>query len=115
MSSPKPLDLTRSDKTVEIKGISRDVRKPRSTDRQPSDPSEQASTLVGLISREAARKIDKLIDDLTALRNKLENESNRIQTDIVQYASLSTSAVELTKNSFRQRYSRTVSFGRSEH
>jgi len=96
MSSAEP-PLPRSDKPAEIEEISRNARKPRRTDRQPSDPSEQASALVGLISREAAREINQLIDDLTTLRNKLENESNRIRTDIAQYASMSASAVELTK------------------
>jgi Adhesin lipoprotein len=38
-----------------------------------------------------------LTDDLKDLSKKLENRSNRIQSDIVEYAELSQSAVQLTK------------------
>ena len=42
-------------------------------------------------------EIDRLIHDLKNLRDKLEKDSNRIQTEIVEYASLSQSAGQLTK------------------
>jgi hypothetical protein len=97
MNSAKPPDLVRSDKPAEIEWVSRDARSLRGTGRQPSEPGEQASTLMGLISRETTREINQLIDDLTMLRNKLESENNRIRNDITHYASLSKSAVQLTK------------------
>ena len=43
------------------------------------------------------REVDRLIDDLKRLREKLEEQGNRVQRDIVEYASLSQSVVQLTK------------------
>lgn len=90
-------DLTRSDMPDEIEGIAHVARNQSATGRQPQDPCDQASTLVGLISRETTREIDRLIDDLIKLRNKLQDASNRIQTDIAQFGSLNAEAVQLTR------------------
>jgi hypothetical protein len=97
MSIVESPELTGSDKPAEIKGIISGVRQQSSTIHQPEDTGKQASTLVRRISLESTREIDRLIDDLKKLRDKLENESNRIQTDIAGYSSLSQSAVQLTK------------------
>ncbi len=49
------------------------------------------------ISLASTSEIDRLIGDLKDLRDKLENDANRIETDIAEYASLSQSAAQLTK------------------
>jgi len=68
-----------------------------STAHQPEDTDNQAFALVREISLDSIREIDRVIDDLKKLRDKLENESNRIQADIAGYSSLNLSAVQLTK------------------
>jgi len=65
--------------------------------RQPEEVGKQASTLIRQISLASTREIDRLTDDLKDLRTKLENRSSRIQNDIIEYAELSQSAVQLTK------------------
>jgi len=97
MSIVKTRELTRSDKPAEIEGNIRNLGQQGSTVRQPEDSGKQASALVRLVSLASTREIDRLMDDLKNLREKLKNEGNRIQTDIVEYASLSESAVQLTK------------------
>ena len=97
MSIVKPRELTRSNKPAEIEGNIRNLRRHSGTLRQPEDSGEQASTLVGTVSLASTREIDRLIDDLKDLRDKLENDGNRIQTDIIEYATLSQSAMQLTK------------------
>jgi hypothetical protein len=97
MSIVKPRELTRSDKSAEIEGNIRNLGQQSSTVRQPEGTSKQASTLVREISLASTREIDRLIGDLKDLRDKLENDSNRIQAEIIEHASLSESAVQLTK------------------
>ncbi len=99
MSIVKPRELPRSNKPAEIEGNIRNLKRHSSTVRQPEDEDggEQASTLVRTVSLASTREIDRLIDDLKNLCDKLENEGNRIQTDIIEYATLTQSAMQLTK------------------
>jgi dsDNA-specific endonuclease/ATPase MutS2 len=53
--------------------------------------------LLRQVSLQSTREVDRLIDDLRRLREKLEEQGNRVQRDIVEYASLSQSVVQLTK------------------
>ena len=55
------------------------------------------STLLERVSGTSTKEIDNLIGDLQALRKKLQVDSNRIQRDIADYASLSQSVMQLTK------------------
>jgi hypothetical protein len=55
------------------------------------------STLLGRVSGTSTREIDNLIGDLQTLRKKLQTDSNRLQRDIADYASLSQSVMKLTK------------------
>ena len=55
------------------------------------------STLLGRVSGTSTREIDNLIGDLQTLRKKLQTDSNRLQRDIADYASLSQSVMQLTK------------------
>jgi len=64
---------------------------------QPEDTGEKASTLLLRVSADSTREIDRLIDGLKNLREKLKNDGDRLQRDIVEYASLSRSAVQLTR------------------
>lgn len=97
MSTVKPREQTRSNKPAEIKEPVWNVELQSSTVGKPEDTGKQASTLISQVSLASTREIDRLIHDLKTLRDKLENDSDRIQSDIVEYASLSQSAVQLTK------------------
>jgi hypothetical protein len=54
-------------------------------------------TLLERVSGTSTKEIDNLIGDLQVLRKKLQADSNRIQRDIAEYASLSQSVMQLTK------------------
>jgi len=88
MSTAKPRELTRKLAAIDANN---------SNTQHPDDFGNQASTLVLQISLASIREIDRLISDLKDLRTKIENRSSRIRNDIVEFAELSRSAVQLTK------------------
>ena len=98
MSNFKPRDLARSDKPNEIERNVRDL-----TQRQSSAPhrannkGEQASAFMDRFTLESTCEIDRLIDDLMKLRQRLENDGSRVQRDIADYSSLCQSVIQLTK------------------
>ena len=55
------------------------------------------SSLVSGISVQSVQEIDHLIDGLQGLREKLNNDGDRLHRQITQYAAFSQSIVELTK------------------
>jgi hypothetical protein len=102
MSILKSRELARSGNKAEIEGNIRELVRQQSSAIRQSDPaSEQAtsdlSNLLRQVSLQSTREVDRLIDDLKRLREKLEEQGNRVQRDIVEYASLSQSVVQLTK------------------
>jgi hypothetical protein len=102
MSTFKSRELMRGGRPSEIEGNIRDlVRQQNSTIRQSDPVGEQAtselSSLLRQVSLQSTREVDRLIEDLKLLREKLEAQGNRVQRDIVEYASLSQSVVQLTK------------------
>jgi hypothetical protein len=102
MSTFKSRELMRGGRSNEIEGSIRDlVRQQNSTARQADPVGEQAtselSSLLRQVSLQSTREVDRLIEDLKLLREKLEAQGNRVQRDIVEYASLSQSVVQLTK------------------
>lgn len=95
---------TESDKPadVEIEGNIRElVRRDSPSLRQGGAESEVAannlSTLLRRVSGNSTREIDNLITELRTLREKLQADGNRVERDIVEYASLSQSVIQLTK------------------
>ena len=102
MSILKSRELARSGKQAEIEGNIRElVKQQGGAIRQPEVASEQAtselSNLLRQVSSQSTGEVDRLIDDLRRLRDKLEEQGNRVQRDIVEYAALSQSVVQLTK------------------
>jgi hypothetical protein len=59
--------------------------------------AENLEDMVRQISLASTSAIDWLIGDLKDLRDKLENDANRLETDIAEYESLNKSAGELTR------------------
>jgi hypothetical protein len=98
MGNEKPSQLTNDDSLVEFEGNIRNLARPQSSASRRLDASgEQATSIVRRVSLEATRDIDRLMTDLSNMRAKLEAEGDRIQREILGYASLSQSVVELTK------------------
>jgi hypothetical protein len=81
MSILKPNELARTKKLAAI--------------NEPK--GEHLEDIVRQMSLASTSEIDRLIRDLEDLRGKLEMDRNRIETEIVEYASLSRSAAQLTK------------------
>ncbi len=99
MNSVKPIDKSPE---TEVEGNIRElVRRDSGVFRQAESDSEvSASNLNALLRRVSgtpAREIDELIGELQALREKLQDDGNRVQRDIVEYAELSQSVIQLTK------------------
>jgi hypothetical protein len=87
---------------TEIEGNIRElVRRDSPSLRQGGGESEVAannlSTLLRRVSANSTREIDNLITELRTLREKLQADGSRVERDIVEYASLSQSVVQLTK------------------
>jgi len=87
---------------VEIEGkIHELVRRDASAVRQADSDSEAAannlSTLLRRVSGNSTIEIDNLISELRTLREKLLADGNRVERDIVEYAALSQSVIEMTK------------------
>jgi cation transport regulator ChaC len=65
-----------------------------------SDGQHVANNLASLLERVAGttvREIDYLIAELQTLREKLQNEAERVQHEVAEFATLSQSATESTK------------------
>jgi chemotaxis protein histidine kinase CheA len=54
-------------------------------------------SLLQRVSLSSVQEIDRLISDLTQLRARLHQEGERVQRQIVEYASLSQAAMQSTK------------------
>ena len=103
MNSVKPRGAIEIEKpATEIEGNIRElVRRDTTAFRQVEGESELAannlSTLLRRVSGNSAREIDNLIGELRILRDKLQADSDRVEREIVEYASLSQSVIQLTK------------------
>ena len=103
MNSVKPRVAVDLDKpSTEIEGNIRElVRRDTNTIRQVDTESEMAannlSSLLRRVSGNSAHEIDNLIGELRILRDKLQADSDRVEREIVEYASLSQSVIQLTK------------------
>jgi ABC-type transporter Mla subunit MlaD len=101
MNIVKSLGSTRTDKmAADSEGTIRELRDTVFRQAENIDGETTASnlgTLLERVSGTSTKEIDNLIGDLQALRKKLQADSNRIQRDIAEYASLSQSVMQLTK------------------
>src|SRR5215471_16201485 len=69
--------------------------------RQPENESElvanNLNSLLHRVNSTSVQEIDKLITELQMLRDKLQSEAERVQREIVEYATLSQAALQSTK------------------
>jgi hypothetical protein len=87
---------------LEVEGNIRElVRRDSNAFRQTEGDSEVAATnlsaLLRRVSGVSTSEIDNLIDELRTLREKLLADGNRVERDIVEYAALSQSVIQMTK------------------
>ena len=97
------MDLDHASET-EVEGEIREFvrRDVAMTLRRPSEPSgdlmaNNVNSLVQRVAASSTQEIDKLIAELTTLRDYLRSESERVQREIGGYAHLSQSAFASTK------------------
>jgi hypothetical protein len=96
--------MTEPDKPAEgeIEGNIRELMRRVSTNpQQVGGYSEVAPnnlrTLLGRVSANSTREIDNLISELQTLRDRLHADGSRVEREVVEYATLSQSAIQLTK------------------
>src|SRR5260370_3995181 len=59
--------------------------------------ADTISSLLQRVSTSSVQEIDRLISELKTLRERLHKEGERVQREIVEYASLSRAAMQSTK------------------
>jgi hypothetical protein len=93
---------TELEKVAEVEGEIREfVRRDVAGQRRPPDEgkavADNISSLLQRVSVNSVQEIDRLISDLQVLRNRLHEEGERVQREIVEYATLSQAAMQSTK------------------
>jgi hypothetical protein len=86
---------------AELEGKIHELVRRDSNVRQSDGDSEAGtrnlSDLLRRVSANSTTEIDNLISELRLLREKLVADGNRVERDIVEYAALSQSVIEITK------------------
>ena len=59
--------------------------------------ADNIGSLIQRVSASTVQEIDRLISDLKILRERLHDEGERVQREIVEYATLSQAAMQSTK------------------
>lgn len=97
MSTLKSPALARHETAFEIdmRNLLRSKRARVSNESEERDV--EFSSLISQISSLSVHEIDHLIEGLQGLREKLDDDGDRIQRDIGEYATFSRSVVDLTK------------------
>jgi hypothetical protein len=105
MKFVKPVEAAEPEKTAEaeVEGNIRELvrRDSLSLRNQPETDGEMIANNVGSLVRRVSgtstREIDNLIRELQTLRERLASDGTRVQREIVEYAALSQSVMQLTK------------------
>jgi hypothetical protein len=97
----KSVELAKSEE-IDVEGTIRDLVRHDGTPIRESIADSELSasklgTLIGRVSGGSAREIDNLIGELRSLREKLQADGDRVQRDILEYAALTQSVMQLTK------------------
>lgn len=77
--------------------VGRDGNVVRRTDGDNEVATRNLGDLLRRVSANSTGEIDNLISELRLLREKLVADGNRVERDIVEYAALSQSVIEITK------------------
>ena len=98
MTTSEPFDFAKH-KTPQLDGEPV-LRLPSPRIAESNDGEKSAgnlSDLLGQVSKNSTGEIDSLIGELRRLRGKLQTDSDRIQRDIEEYATLSQQVMQLTQ------------------
>jgi hypothetical protein len=96
-------ETTEVEKIDEVEGeirefVRRDVAGLRRQQRNDGEMvADNISSLLQRVSANSVQDIERLIGELKMLRDQLQHESERVQREIVEYASLSQAATQSTK------------------
>jgi hypothetical protein len=77
--------------------VRRDSNAARQTDGESEAATRNLGDLLRRVSANSTQEIDALINELRLLREKLTTDGQRIERDVVDYAALSQSVIEMTK------------------
>ncbi len=80
--------------------VRRDVsifRRPRQTDNSSDDAADNISALIQRVSSQSVEEIERVIGELTQVRDMLRKEGDRVQREIAGYAALSQAAMTSMK------------------
>ena len=102
MNIARPLGSAKTNRFAgDVEGNIRELRDsvaPRESENNDGEiTANDLAMLLSRVSGTSTREIDNLIGELQTLRKKLQTDSNRLQADIADYASLSQSVMQLTK------------------
>jgi len=75
----------------------RDLRRPQRIDPNGDPAISQVSSFIERVSGDSVKEIERLITELTTLRDFLLDEGQRVQREIGGYANMSQSAISSTK------------------
>jgi hypothetical protein len=77
--------------------VRRESNAVRQTDGESEAATRNLGDLLRRVSANSTAEIDALISELRLLREKLTADGQRIERDVVDYAALSQSVIEVTK------------------
>ena len=78
--------------------VRRDVSVFRRPRQETGDPAvDSISSVIDRVSGASVTEIERVIAELTTVRDMLRSEGERVQREIVEYATLSQSAMQSTK------------------
>ena len=91
MNINTPLRVDESKESLEVEGrrIFRELARAQAESGDVKTSADDLAALLHRLSDVPSHEIEKLIDALQALRQKLQNAGSRIQRDIAEYAELS--------------------------
>jgi hypothetical protein len=91
-------ETTELEKFDEVEGEIREFIRKRGQQRNDGEMVvDNIRSLLQRVSMNSLQGIDRLIDDLNMLRDQLQQESERVRREIVEYANLSQAAMQSTK------------------
>jgi len=98
MNINTPLRVDESKESLEVEGrrIFRELARAQAESGDVKTSADDLAALLHRLSAVPSHEIEKLIDALQALRQKLQNAGSRIQRDIAEYAELSGQIMQLT-------------------
>src|ERR1700735_4159525 len=104
MNFAKPFGAAEIEKSAEteVEGNIRELTRGGAALRQPEGGDGEMTVnnlgnLLRRVSGSSTRQIDNLIGELRTLREKLQSDGDRVQRDILEYAALGQSGVQLMK------------------